>query len=423
MVNDLRSLLHETSDNAPHDHYDVASTIRLGNSRLRRRRATVTGACALAASAVIGSALVLGGSTDRTPPDGPTTEPVGEVLDLQDATASDLEPILRYEIELAFATTRFVDGVTEAGQALVRDATNNPNRWRSMLVDLATGAETSLPALPGPSAWLLEATDERIVYNYDNSTLQSGPTTREVGALVLDVASDTWREMRWPDLPEGTVLDRDVGPDGRMYVSINPDAEDLDTMTAEGLTGDLWSVSLTDPADVRDEGLVVGGFAIDGDHLVWSERAGGVSNQLTVRDMQTGEETSFDPQSGRHCTQTYLGLDSDRIVMSQSCGTEGGVTDDRVQVVTMTGEPVVTFRDDNIWGHVDGGGHVLIEATERGDEGEGVYFYDLATGDFVRLSTSIVRYVPPAQVAAGYLLWAEGLGTDGMFAQTIARVP
>ncbi|WP_297735254.1 hypothetical protein [Nocardioides sp.] len=42
------------------------------------------------------------------------------------------------------------------------------------------------------------------------------------------------------------------------------------------------------------------------------------------------------------------------------------MTDDRVQVVSMTGEPVVTFQDDSIRGQLDGGGHLLIEAPGRG---------------------------------------------------------
>lgn len=421
MVNDLRSLLHETSDNPPHDHFDIDSTIRQGSSRLRRRRATVGGAVALAASAVIGSALVLGGSTDRTPPDGPTTEPVGEVLDLQDATGSDLEPLLRYESEVGTPPgLRYVDGVTEDGNAIVRTTSDLP-RATMTLVDLATGAEYSLSNLPGIRHALLEVTDERIVYNDDATTTdpQTGERVQEVRALVLDGASETWRAMRWPDLPTGTLLGREVGPDGRLYVAVDPEVDA--TLDSEGTTGSLWSVSLTDPADARDEGLVVGAFAIDGDHLVWGERVGGVSNKLTVRDLQTGEETSFDPQSGRHCTQTSLGVDSDRIVMSQTCGTEDGVVDDRVQVVTMTGEPVVTFRDDSIRGYVDGSGHLLIEATGEGDEG--VYAYNLASGDFVRVSTSTAPHVPPAQVADGYLLWAEGYRGEMGFAQTVARVP
>ncbi len=52
----------------------------------------------------------------------------------------------------------------------------------------------------------------------------------------------------------------------------------------------------------------------------------------------------------------------------------------------MTGEPVVTFQDHSIDGHVDEGGHLLITAAAPG--AKGIYSYDPPTGDFVRLSTS-----------------------------------
>lgn len=219
------------------------------------------------------------------------------------------------------------------------------------------------------------------------------------------------------------MLGRDVGPDGRMYVAINTDVGAMTTINTDGLTGGLWSVSLTNPADVRDEDQIVGAFAIDGDHLVWSERSNGISNRLTVRDLETGEETSFDPQSGTHCILYHLGVDDDRIVLSQECGTQDDVTDGRVQVVSMTGEPVVTIQDDSIQGYADGGGHVLIFADRRGSTG--VYSYDLTTGDFVRLSTSTApsgydRYGP---VIDGYLLWSEGYRGPYGSAQKIARVP
>ena len=81
MVNELRSLLHETSDNAPYATFDAAAVVRAGRSRTRRRHAAVAGAVGLAAAAVAGSTVVLGGLVpdggDPAPPSSPNSEPVG----------------------------------------------------------------------------------------------------------------------------------------------------------------------------------------------------------------------------------------------------------------------------------------------------------------------------------------------------------
>jgi len=430
MVNDLRNLLSESSESAPYDEFDTSAILRAGRSRTRCRRATVIGAAGLAAAAVVGSTIALGGlvsdGTAPTSPSGDTSDPVGPVLHLEDATTTKLTPIFRSVDTQARATDfRFVDGVTEDGRAIVRDTTSDPERSLLKLVDLATEAETTLPDVPGAVGPVLEASAQRIVYSADVVSYGQGASRKmEARALVLDRATETWQRLRWPGLPTGSVLGRDIGPDGRLYVAINPGALDLQAPPPDGLTGELWSVSLTDPADVRDEDLVVGNFAIDDNRLVWSDRSQGFSNKLTVRDLQTGEDTSFDPHSGS-CVQEYLGLDADHIVMSQDCVAQDGVTEDRVQVVTLTGEPVVTIQDVLIQGLVDDGGHLLIAA--EGPGAKGVYSYDLSTGDFVRLSTSVAlmgQIMMLGPVVEGYVVWAEGLkGSSLGSVQSVARVP
>lgn len=429
MVNELRNLLHESSDNAPYDAFDPASVVRAGRSRNRRRRATMIGAAGLAAAAVIGSTVVLGAlisdKPDPASPSGPNSEPVGPVLRLSDASPADLTPAFESFTDLGDVnTTRFLDGVTEDGRAIVRDSIDDSNRSRLTLVDLATRAEDPMPDIPGQVYVVLEANEEHIVYGADRTVdVQSRDRTSEARAFVLDLANETWRDMRWPNLPQGTMLGRDIGPDGRLYVAINTDADAMSTIDPDGMTGDLWSVSLTDPDDVRDEDQVVGNFAIDGNHLVWSELSNGMSNRLTVRDLETGEETSFDPHSGAYCTQSSLGVDADRIVMFQSCVAQNGITDDRIQVVSMTGEPMVTIQDAEIDGYVDGGGHVMIRAQKP--KAKGTYSYDLATGDFLRLSTTIpgvtVRF--PWPVSDGWLMWTEGSEQVDSWMQKVAQLP
>ena len=423
MVNDLRSLLHESSELAPYDEFDTSTILRAGRSRTRKRRATVIGAAGLAAAAVIGSAVALGGlaedQTDRRSPSSDSSEPVGKVLHLEDATAVKLEPVFRSVYKGGYgADYRFVDGVTDDGQVIVRENSGDPELSRLKLVDLATKAETPLPDVPGRVGPVLEASSERVVYSADvDASGQGGSWDLEARALVLDRATATWRTLRWSDLPTGWILGRDIGPDGRLYLAIAPDVDD----PIFSNTGKLFSVSLTDPTDVRDEDLVVGNFAIDDDHLVWSELTQTINNKLTVRNLDTGDQLSFDPKSGP-CMQATLGLEAGHIVMSQYCGNQDGVTDDRVQVVTTDGEPVVTIQDDEIQGTVDNGGHLVI--TAKGQGGEGFYSYDLDSGDFIRLSTSTSSLWSSASVPEGYLAWAEEWPDSPMgWVQSVAEAP
>lgn len=429
MVNELQRLLQESSDNAPHDDFDSAALLRAGRSRNRRRRATVVGVVGLAAAAVVAvstMALDLDPKADPATPVGPVTEPVGPVLTLSDATSANLIPVLQTANDLDdVATARFLDGVTADGQAVVRVDKSGQDSASLTLVDLATEAEEPLPDVPGPVSYLLEATGEHLVYSAEHVTTGEDRRT-EARSLVFDRASETWREMRWPELPVGVMLGQDVGPDGRLYVAVNPEADAVSALNGGGLTGELWSVSLTDPEDVRDEHLIVGSFAIDDDHLVWSEKSNGISNRLTVRDLESGDEKSFDPQSGRYCLQSSLDVDADRIVMFQNCVTENGVTDDRIQVVSMTGEPVVTIQGDSITGSVDAGGHVIVTAQNPDiRDTNGAYSYDLTSGDFLRLSTGTPRVHVTlwGPVAEGYVMWTEGPARGQGWVQKIASVP
>lgn len=421
MVNELRSLLQDSSDNPPpYLDFDAASIVRSGRSRVRRRRATMIGAAGLAAAAVVAfSTLALDQDPKADParPTGPVTEPVGQVLTLSDATSADLDPVYRSVFDADdFDNARLVDGVSDDGQAVVRDAKNMSTL---ALVDLASGTEEPLPDVGGKENRLLEASDERLVF----SSLKTSQQTRqsEVGVSILDRSSATWSQVTWPDLPAGQLLGIGIGSDDRLYVALNSDAAGVED-SFDGTTGALWSASLTDAGDVRDEDRVVGAMAVDGNHLVWGEASQGISNRLTVRDLDSGDESSFDPRSGAYCTQTGLGVDADRIVMSQDCVAQDGASDRRIQVVSLTGDPVTTIQDASIEGYPDHGGHAIIIAD--GSDNAGVYAYDLAAGDLLRLSTTVPDFAlpVPGPVGEGYLLWPEGQGR-GRSTQQVAEAP
>ena len=68
----------------------------------------------------------------------------------------------------------------------------------------------------------------------------------------------------------------------------------------------------------------------------------GDSSRVHVRDLETGEERAFAPRSGEESNLLSLGATDDRIVMgSKYCGTyDGGIRDDRVQVLDTNGDQV-----------------------------------------------------------------------------------
>ena len=52
----------------------------------------------------------------------------------------------------------------------------------------------------------------------------------------------------------------------------------------------------------------------------------GAAGQVHVRDLATGEETSFDPGPGERCNLLGFGATDERIVMAQYCGTYEGAS-------------------------------------------------------------------------------------------------
>jgi hypothetical protein len=147
-----------------------------------------------------------------------------------------------------------------------------------------------------------------------------------------------------------------IGPDGRLYLRVpattgeppeggwptGPGGE-ADDADADGDTYRLWSVSLTDTDDVRDEKLTVGDVAFTDTSMVWTDATNGDSGLVHLRDLGTGEEHEFDPHTGEKCNLLSFGAAAERIVMGQYCGTyDDGVRDDRVQVLSTDGEQVPT---------------------------------------------------------------------------------
>ena len=444
MVNQLRDLMRESSAHAPHDEGDLALVLKTGRRRVRARRARVLGGTALASAAVVAAGfLVWPGST---PPDlaaAGVPKPEGPVLRLTDATAAvegqDYRVLASYTNEdLNEDNGQYFDGVTDDGLVLFRDGPRMGQLWpRFALMDPATGEKDWLPKVDVQQSqtWPAELSRDRIVLLVPDDTTGDGSSMR-LKAVVFDRAEGRWDTLQWSGLPptDGPWSAR-VGPDGRLYVLVpatrgaipeggwpmGPDGE-ADDADAEGDTFDLWSVSLTDASDARDEGLRVGAVAFTEDEMVWTDSSNGAAGQVHVRDLATGEERAFDPRTGEKCNLLGFGAAGDRIVMSQYCGTyEDGVRDDRVQVLSTDGDLVTTIQGSGIDGAVaspTGPATITSYEPTRG----GTYVYDLDSDRFLRVSEGVSSWGMSGSVLPGQFMWSTPVNRGNGATQLIGEL-
>lgn len=403
MVTELRTLMHDTVATPPHDGTDLAAVLRTGRRRVRTRRIGVAGGLALATAAVVTVGALAWPSDD--PPDFAAAGvplPAGPVLRLGDATTAvegrDYRVLASYTNDnLNRDNGEYFDGVTDDGLILFREGqTMERPRERRALMDPATGDKVYLPD-HGSDATIFEVLglgSDRLVFlgSYDDS----GDSSR-LAILVFDRDTGLWTVTMNDDLPRvGDPFGHALGPDDRVYVRVpatqgepppggwpmvDGEADDAD---AEGETYRLWSVPL-DGGVPRDEGMTVGDIAFTDDSMVWTDSTNGAAGRVHVRDLSTGEESSFDPELGERCNLLGFGANDDRVVMSQYCGTYDGVRDDRVQVMTTDGDQVATVQGNGVEGALAEAGDALtIESSEPGRSG--TYVYDLDTGEFLRVS-------------------------------------
>ncbi|MFC6045973.1 hypothetical protein [Nocardioides hankookensis] len=416
-MNDLKQLLHDNVADAPADHVDVAVLVAAGRRRTtsRRRTAGIAAVGVLAATVLVTAAVRWPSGADHADPAGAPPRPDAPTIRLSDA-----QPAVEgrdYRV-LASLTNRnldedngqYFDGVTDDGLILLQDG---PREARSSakfaLLDPATDAKDWLPD-PGvgqDNITPVELGTDRLVLLSDNGT------GRRVTAYLFDRTTREWSTLTWPGLPHGVEFRAELGPDGRVYFRVPatqgriPDGGwpmgnggEADDSNAEGDTFDLWSASLTDANDVRDEHLTLGDVAFTDSSMVWTDSTNGHAGQVHVRDLATGAEHSFDPHAGAKCNLLSFGATDDRILMSQYCGDyAGSERDDRVQVLSTDGEQVVTLQDSGIDGYLPPGSEV-VAITAYADGVAGTYTYDLATNRFLRLNDAVGN-------------WGGGAGSTG----------
>lgn len=439
MVNDLQQLMRENVASPPPEHLDLDGLVVAGRGRVRqRRRRRVAGGGALLSVAGLVTAAVVawpagtpGGEdrfADRPPaPDAPTVSLADAVPAVE---GQDYRVLSSYtNSNLNRDNGQYYDGVTDDGKVLFRDGPRMGSRNAAYaLLDPATGAEEPLPdpGLGQQQAWPIELSAERVVL----ATGEYGddPEQTRLVAHVYDRTAGTWTTRTWPDLPDTDFPGSALVHDGRVYVrslvragavpeggwptQAGGDAEDAD---AEGDTYRLWSASLTDPSDVRDEGVTLGAVAFTDTAMVWTEGTQGDPGRVHVRDLATGEETSFDPRTGERCNLLGFGATGDRIVMSEYCGTYGDVRDDRVQVLSTTGEQIVTVQDSDLEGGLAGD---LVQVRAYRD---GTYVYDLATDRFVQVTDAVSNFGLGGPVPDGLLLWDTPVNKRNGATQTLAE--
>ncbi len=426
MVNELRDLMQQLVASPPTADTDLGAVLDGGRTRVRRRRrglaAVVAAAAAVAAVAGAGVWSV-GDDADRVA-SHTVPRPEGPVLRLSDAAqateGTDYDVLASYtNKDLDAANGQYYDGVTDDGLILFRDGPHGPeNRIRYALLDPATGEKDWLPALDGQGqVFPVVLGAERLVLVVPQGMEEAGRLT----VRVYDRTAGRWSTMTWNGLPELTLAQLpQLGPDGRLYLGVTAtegspppggwptDSEgEADDSGAEGDTYDLWSVSLDDPQDVRDERLRVGSFAFSDDALVWTDTTNGTNDRIHVRDLATGEESDFDPRSGERCNVLSFGVAGDRIVLSEYCGDYDDGRDDRVQVLSMEGEPVTTIQGDGIDGAVSGD---LVQVTAYGGRAAGTYVYEPDSGRLLRVSDGTSSYALGGPVSDGYLMWDTPVG-------------
>lgn len=446
MVNELRELMREATDRPPHESGDLGAVLAGGRRRVRLRRAVTVGGTALAAGAItLASVSWLNPSpADLTAAGVP--RPVGPTIRLTDARpaveGTDYRELTSHaDKDLDADNGQYFDGVTDDGLILFRDGPRSDQLFpRFALMDPATGEKDWLPQLDVGQAqlWAVELSVDRLVLvSPDDGRTTDGPSD-ELMIHVFDRDARTWSTLGPPELRRAEPWGAKAGPDGRLYVLVpatrgqvpeggwpmGPDGEAEDA-GAEGDTYELWSTSLTDATDVRDEGLQVGSFDFDDDHLVWTDSSNGAAGRVHVRELSTGAETSFDPHLGARCNLLGFDVAGGRIAMSQYCGTyDDGVRDDRVQVVTTDGEPVVTVQDSGVDGGrlIAGGDYLTLMASDRATGG--TYVYDFAAGTLERLSDGHAAWeVGQGPTPGDTFLWNTPAGRiDATFGRSGAEV-
>jgi hypothetical protein len=166
---------------------------------------------------------------------------------------------------------------------------------------------------------------------------------------------------------------------------------------------------------LRDERVDLGDYDVTDGELVYL-RDDRPSSQLHVRTLATGEERVVDTHSGERCNPLGLQRAGNRVALAQYCGTRLTLRDDRVQVITLDGDPVVTVQDTDVSPAVLTDRFVTVNGL-RPLQG-GAYAYDLERRRMLRLSNSASTWYGGDAGHGERLAWSSGI-RDGHGRRTV----
>ncbi len=402
MAQDLREMLRASTDSAPTDPTDLGMVLAAGRRRVRRRRVTASVAVAVMTAAAVAVPTLLPRLGGADPgPAGPV-QPVGRVVHL--SSAVDAKPGRDYTVLTSLRTGDLdqengtaLGPLTDDGRVVVQDGPHgigNVSRWG--LLDPATERTDWFPAIrqkDGPQS-LVGVDGNRLVMTTD---LYDAPL---LTLWTLDRATREWTRIEVDVSGSGLSLDTLGGMTvdrGRFYFAVRTDGRSLEQSR-------LWSASLTGTHTARDEGFDVGTFDVDDGVVVYMRYDNRPTSEMHVRDLATGKDERFDSRSGRHCNQLGLQRIGENVALWQYCGTHHGVRDDRAQVVTLAGEPVVTVQDDDL--DPAGMGTRFVSVTSHRDGHAGTYVWDLKRDRLLRLSDGFSRFAGGEDASGDRLLWS-----------------
>jgi hypothetical protein len=99
------------------------------------------------------------------------------------------------------------------------------------------------------------------------------------------------------------------------------------------------------------------------------------------------------------------------------------VRDDRVQILSTSGEQVATIQDSNVGGWVPSlrGDDDLVVITSADATTNGTFVYDLGTGHLLRISHGYPRWNIGGPTPAGEFMWSTSVNHDRGTTQHLAR--
>lgn len=436
-MNDLDQMMRADVASAPHYPDDLDRVLDAGRRRVRRRSRLAMGGTVLAVAAVVAAGVALTVPTTGTvvPSSDAIPIPEGPRLSLDGA-----EPAVEGTHYRALATRTNKDleeangiqlrGLTDDGLTLLQDNRRGDSTLRLGL----------RPPEGGRTTWLTPGGSELgipLALGTDELVLLAGLGESDVWIETYDRRTGSWSRNELAALAGATLGGEwEEGPDGRVYVSVEldqpsppeggwPIGEDgkPDDTGAGGPAYRVFSFDPAEPGAVRDENLTVSSFDLGARTLVWTEETKGDAAKVHVRDLDTGQERSFDPRTGDRCTLDGISAGGDLVALNQKCGTYGSVDDDRLQILSTDGDLVGTFQSPGIGGSFVRGVDNLLQLRVRAHtDDDGLYLHDLKKDTSWRAARGFSTHsLHPVFTRPGEVTWDAPVNGGRGEVTTIAR--